>query len=376
VLVERVDGFTVIHIPEGENKPHSSSGQFYLRIGSTSQQLRRDEIRDFFQRERLVRFDETPNPGFDFKHDFYRLKFNDYLERANLTSLRNEMDTLRNLNLLDGDSMRNAGVLFFTQRITKFFMSAVVVCVLYEGTDKHQILDMKEFNADIISNFENALNYTRSKLNTNLIIKAERTNRLELPEEALREALVNAIVHRDYVSTGHVQVDIYLDRVDISNPGGLVSGLERKDLGKRSMPRNPLLMDLLLRIDKVERVGSGIGRIRKAMKGYGLSAKFNISKGWFSVAFPRSPQGTPLFTPPMTPLMTPLMTPPIELSPLEKKIYDALRNDPKASSKILSTRLSISQDTVKEYLEKLKAKGAIRRIGSARSGHWEVIKRR
>ena len=305
VSVERVDDFAVIHIPEGENKPYSSAGQFYLRIGSTSQQLRRDEIREFFRRERLLMFDEKPNMEFDFKNDFYRLKFKDYLAKAGITPLQEEMDTLRNLNLLDGGHMKNAGVLFFTQRITKFFMSATVVCALYEGTDKHQIIDMKEFNADILSNFENALEYIRSKLNTNFIIKMERTNRLELPKEALREALINAIVHRDYFSNGHVQVDIYIDRVDISNPGGLVSGLARKDFGKRSMPRNPLLMDLFLRIDKVEKVGSGIGRIRKAMTEYGLKAKFDINEGWFSVVFPRTAQKISTGTIPQATLLKP-----------------------------------------------------------------------
>ncbi len=381
VQVERVDEFTVIHIPEGENKPHSSSGQFYLRIGSTTQQLKRDEIRDFFHKERLVRFDEKPNIQFDFEHDFYKLKFNDYLEKAKLTPLQNERDMLINLNLLDEGNMRNAGVLFFTQRITKFFMSATVVCVLYQGTDKHQILDMKEFNADLLSNYENGLTYIYSKLNTNLIIKRERTNKLELPEAALREALINAIVHRDYFSTGHVQVDIYLDRVDISNPGGLVSGLNRKDFGKRSMPRNPLIMDLLLRIDKVEKIGSGIGRIRKAMKGYGLSTKFDISGDWFSIVFPRTPQGIPqnapggiLDTPQATPQVPPQVTPQAELTTLELNIYNEIKLNPKISRKLLSDKLSISQDTVKEYLEKLKVKGVIRRIGKTSSGHWEIVK--
>jgi len=368
VSVERVGEFSVIHIPEGESKPYSSGGQFYLRIGSTSQQLKRDEIRDFFHRERLVRFDEKPNMQFDFGHDFYRLKFTDYLAKAKITPLQDEADTLGNLNLLDGGHMKNAGVLLFTQKITKFFMGATVVCALYEGTDKHQILDMKEFDADILSNFENALEYVRSKLNTNFIIKRERTNRLELPQEALREALINAMVHRDYFSNGHVQVDIYHDRVDISNPGGLVPGLARKDFGKRSMPRNPLLMDLFLRIDKVEKVGSGIGRIRKAMAEYGLKAKFDISEGWFSVVFPRRAQAA-------TPQATPQDTPQAGLTSLELRIFGEIKNDAKISRKALSERLKISPDTVKEYLEKLKAKNAIRRVGKTSSGHWEVLRK-
>ena len=379
VSVERVGGFAVIHIPEGENKPHSSAGQFYLRIGSTSQQLKRDEIREFFHKERLVRFDEKPNMEFDFKDDFYRLKFKEYLAKAGITPLQGEADTLRNLNLLDGGHMRNAGVLLFTQRITKFFTSAIVVCALYEGTDKHQILDMKEFNADILSNFENAFEYTRSKLNTNFIIKAERTNRLELPKEALREALINAMMHRDYFSNGHVQVDIYIDRVDISNPGGLVSGLARKDFGKRSMPRNPLLMDLFLRIDKVERIGSGIGRIRKAMREYGLKAKFDISEGWFSVVFPRAAQAA-------TPQATLIKTPSESTKSILKlyqnypetilKILGGISENPRITIPELAKMAGLSQIGVKYNLKKLKKDGVLKRVGPDKGGHWKVLEKR
>src|SRR3989338_6681720 len=79
VSVEKVDNLAVIHVPEGENKPYSSAGHFYLRTGSNSQQMSRDEIRNFFQRERLVRFDEKPNKDFDFSNDFDKHKFKNYL---------------------------------------------------------------------------------------------------------------------------------------------------------------------------------------------------------------------------------------------------------------------------------------------------------
>jgi ATP-dependent DNA helicase RecG len=369
IWVERVGPFVVIHVSEGENKPHSSSGKFYLRIGSTSQQLTRDQIREFFHKEGLVRFDEKPNTVFDLRRDFDKNLFKQYLSRAAITPLPNEKDTMRNLDLLDGPYMRNAGVLLFTSRVTRFFISATVLCVLYQGNDKVTILDRKEFNADLLSNIEGAFTYLCSKLNTNLIIKADRTNRLELPEEALREALVNAMAHRDYFSTAHVQVDIYLDRVDISNPGGLVSGLPRKDFGKRSMPRNPLLMDLLQRIDKVEWAGSGIRRIRDAMKDYGLKPKFDLSEGFFSVVFPRAVQ-----TPQATPQVTPQVTPQASLTPLEQEILAQIKADAKISRQGLAKKLGIQPDTVKEYLEKLKEKGAIARVGKTSGGHWEVAK--
>lgn len=241
VGVERVGNLAVITVAEGENKPYSSGGHFYLRIGSTTQQMQRDEIREFFQQERLVRFDEKPNRDFDFSNDFDKWKFKSCLSKAGISAVTADKDILRNFSLLDGNYLKNAGVLFFSHRVTKFFISAIVTCGLYEGTDKHTILDKKEFNADILSNYENAITYVFSKLNTNYIIGAERVERLELPEDALREAIINAIVHRDYSSAGHVQIDIFLDRVEISNPGVLSEAWKRGSLAKEAFRETPCL---------------------------------------------------------------------------------------------------------------------------------------
>jgi len=277
---------------------------------------------------------------------------------AKITDNLNEQDILRNLFLFDGEYLKNAGVLFFCKDVRKFFVGASVACVLYQGKSKTNILDRKEFNADIFSNYENALSYTFSKLNTQYIIKKERTERLELPEEALREAIVNAIVHRDYLSTGHIQIDIYLDRVEITNPGGLVKGLSKKDFGKVSLPRNPLLMDLMLRMSKIEKVGSGVNRIKDAMKEYGLNVKFQMN-GFFTVIFQR--------------IATPQATPQAELTGLESRIVAEIRSNPKISRNKLAKKMGISPYTVKEYLENLKSKGAILRIGKTSAGYWKLI---
>ncbi|MEI6386482.1 MAG: ATP-binding protein [Spirochaetota bacterium] len=75
----------------------------------------------------------------------------------------------------------------------------------------------------------------------------------------------NALAHRDYRSPADIQVFVFSDRIEIVNPGGLVGGMELKDLGSRSIPRNPLLFGTLYRMKLVEHVGSGIKRIRKAL---------------------------------------------------------------------------------------------------------------
>lgn len=89
--------------------------------------------------------------------------------------------------------------------------------------------------------------------NTALIPYAlRRDEHLDLPESALREALVNAIVHRDYRFTANVQVHVFRDRLEIVTPGGLPVGMREECLGTKSVPRNPLLFDMFYRMGLVE----------------------------------------------------------------------------------------------------------------------------
>lgn len=220
---------------------NASGGHFYLRVGSTAQQLKRDEIREFFLKERLVRFDEKPNMDFDLKNDF----------------------------------------------------------------------DKKKFGDDLLSDYEN----------------------------------------------------IYLDKVDISNPGGLVHGLTKEDFGKRSMPRNPLLMDLFMRIEKVEKAGTGIKRIRDAMKEYGLTAKFDINENWFSVVFPRVMQGA-----------TTQKTVEKDVEKTVEKILGLIRKNSRITQKELMVETGLSRRGVEWNLSKLKKEGKLKRIGPDKGGHWEILK--
>ncbi len=363
VFVSEVDNVAVIQVPDGNEKPYSVNGAFYLRVGPNSQRMNRSEIIRLFQNLNLIRFDEKPNINFDLKRDFYLLGFKRYTKQANITKNASNMDVLRNLSVLDGNNLKNAGVLVFCRHITKFFPNAMVTCVLYEGTSKNKILDKKEFNADILSNFDNAFIYICSKLNTGYFIGKERTENLELPEEAIREALMNAIAHRDYNSAGHIQIDIFLDRVDISNPGGLVAGLSKSDFGRRSLPRNPLLMDLMLRIQKVERVGSGIRRIQSSMRKYQLAVRFNISENFFSVVLKRKRQKI-------------IDESTRKVPEKYQKILDELIAKPSISRTELAKKLNEEPTTIQSKLRKLVKGGLIRRIGPDKGGHWKIARKK
>ena len=149
------------------------------------------------------------------------------------------------------------------------------------------------------------MGYFQAKLNSALIPNAQgRDERLELPESALREAVVNAIAHRDYRSTANVQVYLFQDRVEIVTPGGLPAGLREEDLGTKSEPRNPLLFSLLYRMKLVEQIGSGIRRIRDACLQHGVAQPaIQVSHDWVTVTFPRPVETATPHVPPHVPPM-------------------------------------------------------------------------
>ena len=166
-------------------------------------------------------------------------------------------------------------------------------------------------------------------------------------------------------ATGGVLFMGVTDRVEIISPGGLPADMQEKDLGEKSIPRNPLLFSMLYRMDLVEQIGSGIKRIRKLCHDYGIKTpKIIIEDNWFTIIFTRDKAE---ITPPITPPVTPPIT------ELERKILDLIIENPLVSSQELADLLLMRRDTVKEYLGRLKGKGLLLREGSTRSGRWIVV---
>lgn len=172
--------------------------------------MKRDELREFFFKEGLIRFDEQPCRDFSMRQDFDAKKYQAFINTAGIPATMKRSDVLSNLQLLSKGVMTNTGALLFSKKLDKFFRQASLTCVLFRGTSKSKILDQKIYSDGLVENYHHAFAYLQSHLNTEYIIGGgPRKEVLELPETALREALLNAIAHRDYHLPGHVQVNIF-----------------------------------------------------------------------------------------------------------------------------------------------------------------------
>jgi ATP-dependent DNA helicase RecG len=199
---------------------------------------------------------------------------------------------LNNLGLSKGNHMTYAGSLLLGTDAARLVPGSSINCCLFHGTTKTRILDQKIYSSDFLSNYNSAVNYLLAHLDTSYEIGFKRIDKLELPETALREALLNAMGHRDYSKPGDLQVHLFQDRLEIGNPGGLVGGLTLANLGTRSIPRNPLIFGMMQRMNLVEKVGSGFKRI------YNLCDKqpcprpeIDADEDWFRIIFRRPKSG-------------------------------------------------------------------------------------
>ena len=296
VLVETIGDIMVVTVRESENKPVQCRDGFFWRQGASTQKLTRDEIREFFQSEGGIRFDTALCPKFRYPEDFDQEKFDVWLRESGISGGDNIEDVLVNIDVAErageGLVFRNAGVLFFAKNVQRFLPQAYVTCLLGKGRDKVHILDRKDFAGGVVEDIENSLRFIER--NTRLEYKIEKLKREEIPEypmAALREAVTNAVMHRDYFQAGaNVFVEVYSDRIEVSNPGGLPKGLAPADLGTMSIRRNLLVADLLHRIGYIEKAGTGIRRMRENAERHGCPEPQFKGTGLFTAVFRPRPR--------------------------------------------------------------------------------------
>ncbi len=299
ILFDEYRDVLIIKIKEGQDKPYKCTTGFYTRVGPNSQKLSRDEIVDFFKSEGKIRYDELMNLKFRYEDHFDPKKLDKFLRLANISKVLDAEEILLNLGVAEKQEgkiiFNNTGILFFAKKLHDIYYHTAVTCALYKGTEKVDVLDRRDFNDDIVSNIDGSMNFLKQYIPVRYEMTGEprRKEIPEIPYEALREAVINAVCHRDYFEKGtNVMVEMYKDRIEITNFGGLVKSLKPEDFGKRSVSRNPNIANQLHRIGYIERMGTGINRMQRVMKKAGLPP-IEFEFGKFFTAIFRRPLNAP-----------------------------------------------------------------------------------
>jgi ATP-dependent DNA helicase RecG len=267
-----IDGkrFLVVHVPRGEERPYATNrGVHYVRTFSGRRQAARAEILRLFQAsESLLSDDQVVHGTGASDLDF------SYFERFLLQAYGKKLEDflvprdqlLRNLRLARNGHLTAAGLLLFGRDVQRFLPHAQVNAARFPGNELADAPeDRKDFGGKLADQLDSALGFVNLHLRVRHEIRGMEPERFpELPQEALREVLVNALVHRDYTVRGPVRLLVFSDRVEVHSPGRPPNtvDVEAMKLGTH-VPRNPILLTHFAKMGYVTSLGTGIPRVFK-----------------------------------------------------------------------------------------------------------------
>lgn len=174
------------------------------------------------------------------------------------------VDVLTHLNLFDDDQPTHAALLLFGLNPQRFLFTSEVKCMHFHGTEvRKPIPSYQIYKGTVFDLVDQAVDFVMSKIARTVGTRAQGPQapvEYELPRDAIAEAVVNAVAHRDYTSNASVQVMLFADRLEVWNPGELPPPLtvERLRHPHASIPRNPLVCEPMFLVRYAEKAGSGI----------------------------------------------------------------------------------------------------------------------
>lgn len=294
----RVEGKVVIalKVAESENRPHLCKGKAYKRVGATDVQLSRDEYERLLLARASFSYDRQPVPRTHFSN-LCEERIQWYLrQRAERRGIMIPDLPLPDLLVGMGAAVERtgeiiptrAGILCFGKNPQESIPHSQVRIARFKGLSTTHFIDRADLQGTLPEMIDTAEQFIRR--NTRLaakIVGFRRREVTEYPFEAIREAICNAVCHRDYrIEGAAIRIMVFDDRIEVNSPGGLPAGVTLADIERKHVLRNPLIANYLYDVFYIEKWGTGIARMRRSMREYGLEEPLFEDLGdFFAVTF-------------------------------------------------------------------------------------------
>ncbi len=287
ITFQTVDGkcIVIIEIYPGGNRPYylksiGKEQRTYIRIAGTSRQADSIKIKELEMEGSNLSWDELICIGYTVtEQDINKLCVDIYSYMAH--SVKEEekkmippitIEHLLNWKLLkkvDGELLATNAFVLLT---SDYFRFARIQCALFKGDDRDEFIDKKEYTGPLYEQIEEAYQFVLRHINRSAEIDGLiRKEQYELPVGAIREMIINAQCHRNFMDNSCVQVALFSNRLEVTSPGMLYGGLTLKEaMSGRSKIRNRAVAEVFSRMELIEEWGTGIRRILKRAGEYGL----------------------------------------------------------------------------------------------------------
>lgn len=290
IYFENINGKNVliVEVFPGATKPYylKSDGKnkgTYVRTGATNRLADEEMILDLERQKRNISFDEevVNNKKID-DLDIEKLK-TDFSYLTGKTLSVEDLFNLKIMTKVNNDTYPTVGRILLAGK-DDFMEYARIKCARFKGNDVNEFIDQKEFGGAIYIQAEMAMNFVKTYLEKSVKLEGlQRKDNYAIPLDAVREALINAIVHRDYsISGADIKLAIFDDRIEITSPGNFPKSLDINDiLSGRSEIRNKVLARFFREINYIEQWGTGIRKIITLCEENGLKRPLFLESGMF-----------------------------------------------------------------------------------------------
>ena len=387
----------LVEIEGGKKKPYylKSKGMqkgTYIRSGATTRIIEEDYVlKELVLEGENKYFDQQVCHGESVSDEEIE-KFCEWLEKLARKNSENDTEirkvtrnTLLSWKVLEEKNGRifptNAYILLSGKE--NWEVSRKIQCGVFKGETRSIFVDKKEFEGSIIMQLEKAYQYVLEKINLSSdIVGIYRVDKYEIPPKSIREVIANAVIHRSYLEPNDIQVALYDNRLEITSPGMLLSGVNVKRMKEGySKLRNRAIASVFAYVNIIEKWGSGIPRIMNEIREYGLQEpEFIIFENDFRVNIYRKNYNTTQSTQGSTQnrinttqdISKKEKLDVKNLTETDKTIINTIINNPEMSQKQIADNLNWTVNKVKYYMKKFKQKNILKYEGTSQNGKWEI----
>lgn len=359
VVVEEINNQQIIHviIASGTEKPYyikrkgmSPEGCF-IRLGSSVEPMNNEMIIDLFSKRTKNSLKSITSPQQSLT--FSQLKI--FYEEVGYDIGSN---FLNQLELINDDGRFN-----YVAYLLSDNNSISIQLARYQGLDSYNLIESEEYgHCCLVKATKNVLNRLELENRTfTKITPIERKEVKKIDPIALREAVINAIVHNDYSNEYAAKFELFDDRLEISSNGGLPDRFTKEDfLGGFSAPKNKELMRVFKDVGLVEQLGTGIRRI---LRSYSANI-YDFYPNFIKVTFKFKDNNFKITSAAIDK----------EISEIQKSILLIIEAEPNITQDRMASKLNVHKRTIIRHMNTLEGLDLIKRVGDNRTGRWEVIK--
>ena len=333
-------------VREGEYKPYLYKGKAYRRSDSATIEVDQAELKNLVLEGSNLSFEEIDSGENDLIFEELASKLKEKLELSVVSE-----DVLRTLGFFAKNRKYNNAAALLSDKNNFYGID-----IARFGNSINEIMDREIISGvSILKQYETAIHMIERYYQYEEISGIERKTVQLIPENAYREAIANALIHRDWSMNAHIRIAMFPDRIEIKSPGGLPKGLtaEEYENGEISFLRNPILGNVFFRLKYIEMFGTGITRIKYAYKDARIKPKFAITDHVISVILP-------------------VLSDKYNVTNDEEKVIKALENGMQLSSTEIAKITGFTKSKTLRLVEALKEKNYVRVLGKGRGTKYSL----